>query len=127
MRLLHLGDDRHRAALLTVSSKPTEQEVRAALDGILPAAAATSGGRRPPCSARSGTTAAARPRMVTAGRRRTAKKKGTKKNWPFWLAAYPSLAANPAPSSWLAFSPDGTVTIRPGKVEYGPRPSRRPA
>jgi nicotinate dehydrogenase subunit B len=38
---------------------------------------------------------------------------------PSGLAAYPSLAANPVLSSWLAFSPDGTVTIRPGKVEYG--------
>ena len=38
---------------------------------------------------------------------------------PSGLAAYPSLAANPVLSSWLAFSPGGTVTIRPGKVEYG--------
>jgi CO/xanthine dehydrogenase Mo-binding subunit len=38
---------------------------------------------------------------------------------PPGLAAYPSLAANPVLSSWLAFSPGGTVTIRPGKVEYG--------
>jgi len=35
------------------------------------------------------------------------------------LAAYPSLAANPVLSSWLAFSPGGTVTIHSGKVEYG--------
>jgi CO/xanthine dehydrogenase Mo-binding subunit len=38
---------------------------------------------------------------------------------PSGLAAYPSLAANPVLSAWLAFSPGGTVTIRPGKVEYG--------
>ena len=38
---------------------------------------------------------------------------------PAGLAAYPSLAANPVLSSWLAFSPDGTVTICSGKVEYG--------
>ena len=38
---------------------------------------------------------------------------------PPGLAAYPSLAANPRLSAWLAFSPGGTVTIRPGKVEYG--------
>jgi len=38
---------------------------------------------------------------------------------PRGLAAYPSLAANPVLSSWLAFCPGGTVTIRPGKVEYG--------
>jgi nicotinate dehydrogenase subunit B len=38
---------------------------------------------------------------------------------PPGLAAYPSLAANPVLSAWLAFSPGGTVTIRPGKVEYG--------
>jgi nicotinate dehydrogenase subunit B len=38
---------------------------------------------------------------------------------PPGLAAYPSLAANPLLGSWLAFSPGGTVTIRPGKVEYG--------
>jgi len=35
------------------------------------------------------------------------------------LAAIPSLAANPVLSSWLAFSPGGTVTIFSGKVEYG--------
>jgi len=35
------------------------------------------------------------------------------------LAAIPSLAANPVLSSWLAFCPGGTVTIRSGKVEYG--------
>ena len=38
---------------------------------------------------------------------------------PAGLATYPSLAANPVLSSWLAFSPGGTVTIRPGKAEYG--------
>jgi CO/xanthine dehydrogenase Mo-binding subunit len=38
---------------------------------------------------------------------------------PSGLAAYPSLAANPVLSAWLAFAPGGTVTIRPGKVEYG--------
>ena len=38
---------------------------------------------------------------------------------PAGLAAYPSLAANPVLSSWLVFCPGGTVTIRPGKVEYG--------
>jgi nicotinate dehydrogenase subunit B len=31
----------------------------------------------------------------------------------------PSLAANPRLGEWLDFSVDGTVTIRPGKVEYG--------
>jgi CO/xanthine dehydrogenase Mo-binding subunit len=31
----------------------------------------------------------------------------------------PSLAANPRLGGWLDFSVDGTVTIRPGKVEYG--------
>ena len=38
---------------------------------------------------------------------------------PAGLAAYPSLAANPVLSSWLTFSPGGTVTICSGKVEYG--------
>ena len=38
---------------------------------------------------------------------------------PAGLAAYPSLAANPVLSSWLTFSPDGTVTVCSGKVEYG--------
>jgi CO/xanthine dehydrogenase Mo-binding subunit len=31
----------------------------------------------------------------------------------------PSLAANPILQTWLDFSVDGIVTIRPGKVEYG--------
>ncbi len=31
----------------------------------------------------------------------------------------PSLAANPLLRNWLAFEPDGMVTIRSGKVEYG--------
>jgi CO/xanthine dehydrogenase Mo-binding subunit len=35
------------------------------------------------------------------------------------LDAFPSLAANPVLSSWLMFSPGGTVTIFSGKVEYG--------
>jgi nicotinate dehydrogenase subunit B len=31
----------------------------------------------------------------------------------------PTLAANPVLATWLGFCADGTVTIRPGKVEYG--------
>ncbi len=38
---------------------------------------------------------------------------------PAGPALPPSLAASPALSDWLGFGPDGMVTIRTGKVEYG--------
>jgi CO/xanthine dehydrogenase Mo-binding subunit/aerobic-type carbon monoxide dehydrogenase small subunit (CoxS/CutS family) len=103
--------------LLGERSAPTEQEVRAALDGnlcrcgahgrivraVLKAAGQTSDGQavvpQPPGSPHPVAAAPAVPSGVSP------------------LPA--DLAANPVLARWLDFSRDGEVTIRTGKVEYG--------
>ena len=108
--------------LLGRNPDPTEQDVRAALDGnlcrcgthgrivraVLRAAGQAPGPPGQPFEAR--LTGAASPGRVPA-------RAGP---LPAGARALPaSLAANPVLARWLDFGRDGEVTVRSGKVEYG--------
>jgi nicotinate dehydrogenase subunit B len=131
------------AGLLRDRPAPTEQEVRAALDGNLcrcgahgriiravqKAAGRMSGGQAvvtwPPAAEvlvsqvpAGGTRPVAGPQLApsSGAPRPVAAESGV----PSAVSPLPAdLAANPVLARWLDFSRDGEVTIRTGKVEYG--------
>jgi nicotinate dehydrogenase subunit B len=105
-------------SLLRERPAPTEQEVCQALDGNLCRCGTQGRIVRAVLRAAEGIPAAAETASGSPGPVAAA---------PVMLSGVPAppanlpadLAANPMLAQWLDFSPDGAVTIRTGKVEYG--------
>ncbi len=90
------------AALLQANPSPNDTEIGRRSTAISAAAVLTTGSCGP-CRARR-KRCAARPRLTES---------------PSAMPLPGSLAAEPRLSRWLAFAPDGSVTLSPGKVELG--------